>query len=230
MSTHPLNHLPTLAARPDSHSLDLVFIVDAVCSEQLLERRCKFVRDIIRNVVNGLPEEGHLRVGAIAYGPHTSTRIPVARLSTNIDSIQRFLRAQDAHPGGPFEAAYEEVLYGLYDLNWGPVSHRVILTVGYRPPHPYRPWAQSSGDPFDCYNQQFCEKGFDWWLLLAPLRSYLRLHSIVIVCPSNWHDNSALTYTDDYAEFCWREIGYTNLFSLNSTTAGEVARDILQLV
>lgn len=230
MSAHTLSHIPTLAARPDSHSLDMIFILDTICSEQLFERRCKFIRDIIRNVKNGLPAEGSLRVGAIPYGPHTSTRqMPIAKLSSNIDSTQRFLKRQRAHLGGPFEAAYEEALYGLYDLNWGSVSHRVLVTVGYRPPHPYRPWSRALGDPFDCFNQQFCEKGLDWWLLLAPLRSYLRLNSIVVMCPSTWPNDSALTYTNEYADHCWREIGYTSLLNFNSTTAGEVARDILLL-
>jgi len=232
MSTHfqSLNHLPTLAARPDSRSLDLMFLLDTICSEPVFEERCKFIRDIIRNVVKDFPTEGRLRVGMLPYGPHLSGPMPFAKLTTDIRSVQRFLQRRTTHPGGTFEAAYEEALLGLYNLDWGPSTHRVMVTIGHRPPHPYYPWSRTSGDPFDCYDQQFCEKNFDWRLLLAPLRSYLRLHSIVVLCPSTWPYNSTLTYTEEYANYCWKEIGYTSLLSFDSVTAGEVASGVLQLV
>ncbi|HEX8145495.1 MAG TPA: hypothetical protein VF553_23200 [Pyrinomonadaceae bacterium] len=232
MSTHshPLTHLPTLAARPDSRSLDLVFLLDTICSDETLDERRKYVRNIIRNVSQDFPAEGHLRVGVIPYGPHHSAKMSFAKLSTETARIQKFLRAQSAHPGGPFEAAYEEALYGLYNLDWSRASHRVMVTVGHRPPHPYKPFSYREGDPFDCLGQQFCEKNLDWRLLLAPLRSHLRLRSIAVVCESNWTGQSSLTYTDEYANFCWAEIGYTNLLNFDMTTAGEVARDILKLI
>ena len=47
MSIHTLNHLPTLAVRPDSQSLDLMFIVDKVCSSQVFQSRCNFIRKVI---------------------------------------------------------------------------------------------------------------------------------------------------------------------------------------
>lgn len=230
MSTHTLNHLPTLTARPDSHSLDLMFIVDTVCSGQIFQSRCNFIRNVIRLVEKESFAEEHLRVGVIPYGPHVHGRLPVAKLNGKTDAAVRFLKSQTAHPGGTFEAAYEEALYALYSVDWGPSTHRVLVTVGHRPPYPDNPWSRTSGDPFDCLYQQFCERNLDWRLLLPPLRSFLRLHSLVIACSSTWRGDSALTYTDEYANYCWREIGYTSLLSFNSTTPGEVVRTIRELV
>lgn len=230
MSTHMLNHLPTLAERPDSHSLDLMFILDIVCGGPTFQSRCNFIRNVIRLVEKEPFAKEHLRVGLIPYGPHVHDRVPAARLSGRSDSTVRFMRNQTAHPSGTFEAAYEESLYALYNVDWGPTTHRVLVTVGHRPPYPYNPWSQSAGDPLDCPNQQFCDKNLDWRLLLPPLRSLLRLHSIVVACPSTWNGDSALTYTDEYANYCWREIGYTSLLNFDSTTAGDVVRIIRELV
>lgn len=243
MSTHTptSGYFPTLATRPNSRVMDLVFILDTICQEETLKERRRFIRGIIQEVAQELEAEGDLRVSIIPYGPHEKLRsgsspdslwIPLAPLTSDLSSIYRFLRKQVAQQGKGFEAAYEEALYTLHALEWDRTSHRVLVTVGHRPPRPCKPWSQRLGDPFDCYYQESCEKNLDWRFLLTGMRSGLRIHSVAVSCQSTWLTNSVLKYAERYTNYCWKEIGYTMFmrFSSNPAVPKQLARTLLKLV
>jgi hypothetical protein len=236
-----LNHLPTLTARPTVRHLDLVFALDTICSVEMFEVRRQFIRNVLDIVQHGLQSQGQINTSVFAYGPHVDDwRSPSPQ-----DGLRGFkgtplwpdpglalqhLEEQECQLGYTFEAAYEEVLQALYTLNWKRSSHRVLITVGHRPPHPFRRWLVETGDPLDCFNQPFCENNLDWRFLLTCMRSFLRMHSITVVCPPFWPPHSRLSYTEKYANACWKEIGYTSALRLESTSAERVADMVLQLV
>lgn len=238
-----LEHLPTLANRPNSQALDLVFILDTICSEDALNERRRFIRNVIQEVADDLPTEGNLRVGVIPYGPHEnlvsdsqpdSIQIPIslAPLTENLSSVLRFLRGQAAQLSKGFEGAYEEALYVLHNLEWRPTSHRILVTVGHRPPRPSKPWLLRSKDPFDCFFQESCEQHLDWRFLLTGMRSALRIHSIAVVCKNTWLIYTTLKYAEKYANHCWKEVGYTMSLKFSPTPAAarQLAHDILKMV
>ena len=241
LQPHTLGHLPTMATRADSRAMDLVFILDTICNESTFKERCRFIRTIIQDVSRELQTDGELRVGIIPYGPHENLlldsqseliQMPLAPLNSDLNSIYQFLRTQKEQSGRGFEAAYEEALYVLHNLDWESSSHRILVTVGHRPPRPAKPWSQRVKDPFDCYYQESCEKNLDWRFLLSGIRSTLRIHSIALICQSTWLTNTKLTYADKYAKFCWKEIGYTMTRTFNPAPAAakQMAQTLMELV
>jgi hypothetical protein len=235
-----LNHLPTLTSRPTVRHLDLVFALDTICSDEMFEARRQFIRGVLQAVQAELQSQGQVNASVIAYGTHDGRHSPSSggglrgiagtHLSPDPETALQCLNEQRCQLGDTFEAAYEEVLHALYTLRWKRSSHRELVTVGHRPPHPIRRWLVGEGDPLDCFNQPFCENKLDWRLLLAGMRGYLSMHSIAVVCPTFWPRRSVLTYTEKYANACWKEIGYTGAFRLEATTPGRVADMVLRLV
>jgi hypothetical protein len=235
-----LNHLPTLTARPNARHLDLVFALDTICSGPDFEERRQFIKNVLQIVRNELQSQGQLNVGLIAYGPHTNRHsrwsqgglrgISGTPLSPDLSLPLEFLHRQACQDGDTFEAAYEEVLHAIYHLRWKRSHHRVLVTVGHRPPHPFRQWLVEKGDPLDCIYQPSCEDNLDWRFLVAGMRSYLRMHSVAVVCPTSWPPNSSLGYTEHYARACWKEIGYTKALMFRTTSPEMLAALVLQLV
>lgn len=206
----------------------------------MFEERRQFIKDMLHIVQDKLQTDGVIKTSVIAYGMHQSLHtepsqtglrgISGTNLSPDPGRALRCLEEQECQIGDTFEAAYEEVLRALYTLEWRRTSHRVLITVGHRPPHPFRRWLTQEGDPLDCFGQPFCENELDWRYLLAGMRSYLRMHSIAVVCPSFWPRQSGLSYTEKYATTCWKEIGYTSALKLETTNSDWVAEMVLQLV
>jgi hypothetical protein len=208
----------------------MVFILDTICSPELYEQRCRFIKEVLDVVRMEMPTRNQLRVSVVSYGMHAPARPPnrpkissSLKLTADLSLIHKFLHERGHELGNVYEAAFERALLDLYRLEWDRSSRRVAISVGQRPPHPYRRWLRERGDPLDCYNQPHSPLNCDWRLLLTGIRSLLRVHFISVVCPTYWPAAGLPAYADKYASTCWHEIGYTAVLRFNSAQPADVA-------
>lgn len=216
--------IPTLASHPGSGQVELVFILDTICSPAIFRARQQYFGNLLNAVQAHLPHNGRLRLGAIAYraskraakDPHS---FEAYTLTDELGDVMNFLKAKRPSEGHNFEAAFEDALEVLYRIGWGRSSRRVVVVVGSRPPHPI------VREPY-CLGQLACPLQYDWRVLLTGLRSYYRLNLISIVCPLYWPADNLPPYAEEYADSCWREIGYTATLKFNPANFAAVARII----
>lgn len=211
--------------------IDLVCIVDCIGNPELIEERCDFVRAFVKVLERRLGPFNRLQVSLLAYTDHNHLRSQVYKSGSQAlhwsdlgspEEMLRALRQVRAEPGQDFEAALEDALAALNGLDWHPESHRFAVTIGSRPPHPLRPQAglRQVGSP----------SGQDWAWLLEYAQNRLKLHSISILCPIFWPSMNLPSHAEEYAAYCWREIGYTARFRFQRTTPEEVAESVMKVV
>jgi hypothetical protein len=224
--------LPRRLERPNAQNLDLVFILDRICSEEGLMERRDYISRVIDNVQKELKAGSELRLGVIAYGSHNDS--PYARSEQGIKCIpftkrsgdvQAFLQELEPEAGRNFEADFESALELLYGLDWSPSSRHVALAVGNRPPHPYKQAADRRWE--GCHALLDSPREYDWRLLLAGARHYLRLHFISVYCPVYWPGARLPPSVEAYALACWHDIGYTAGLRLESAPPNKVAKIIV---
>lgn len=201
--------------------VDLVFILDTICSSGIFRARQSYIRNLLNVVKTNLPHGGQLRLGAIAYrASKRSSKDPSSfegyTLADSSDDVMNFLKSKRPTDGRNFEAAFEETLEALYRFGWARSSRRFVIAVGNRPPHPL------VREPY-CLGQLASPANYDWRVLLTGLRSYYRLNFISVVSPIYWPADNQPDYAEEYANSCWREIGYTATFKFNPANYVAVA-------
>lgn len=214
-------NVPTLIQHSEVGQIDLVFILDTICSSRIFRARQSYIKNLLNLVEANLPVGGQLRLGAIAYrASNRSSKDPSSfegyKLANSPDDVMNFLKAKRPTKGSNFEAAFEETLEALYRFGWARSSRRFVVAVGNRPPHPL------IREPY-CVGQLASPAKYDWRVLLTGLRSYYRLNFISVVCPIYWPADNQPDYAEEYANNCWREIGYTATFKFNPTNYATVA-------
>jgi len=218
-----MSQVPTVIIRPEAQQIDLVFILDTICSRHTFKQRRQYVLNLI-DEVTGSVHGGRLRFGAIAYGASQLTpRDPItfagSPLSDNVEKVRKFLGSRKAERGRDFESAFEDALEMLYRFDWGRANRRYVIAVGNRPPHPY---IREPG----CMGQLASPSMYDWRVLLTGLRTYFRLNFISVMCPIYWPGSNLPEYAEAYASSCWREVGYTASVKFDPANFGAVARII----
>lgn len=213
--------IPTLRQYPEAGQIDLVFILDTICSNGIFRARQSYIKNLLNAVKNSLQPGGRLRLGAIAYrasrrGSKDPSSFEGFQLSDSADDVMNFLKAKRPTDGRNFEAAVEEVLEALYRFGWARASRRFVVAVGNRPPHPL------IREP-NCVGQLTSPPRYDWRVLLTGLRSYYRINFISVVCKVHWPADDQPDYAEEYAINCWREIGYTATFKFNPANYAAVA-------
>lgn len=218
-----MSQIPTVIIRPEAEQIDLVLILDTICSPRMLKLRRQYVLNVI-DEVTGSARGGSLRFGAIAYGASQLTpRDPItfagSPLSDNVEKVRKFLGSRKADRGRDFESAFEDALEMLYRFDWGRANRRYVIAVGNRPPHPY---IREPG----CMGQLASPSKYDWRVLLTGLRTYFRLNFISVMCPIYWPGSNLPDYAEAYAGNCWREMGYTASVKFDPANFGAIARII----
>jgi hypothetical protein len=213
--------IPTLRQYSEAKDVDLVFILDTICSNGIFRTRQNYIKNLLNAVKVNLPLGGRLRLGAIAYrASKRASKDPNSfegfQLSDSTGDVMNFLKAKRPTNGTNFEAAVEEALEALYRFGWNRASRRFVVAVGNRPPHPL------IREP-ECSGQLPSPPKYDWRVLLAGLRSYYRVNFISVVCPIYWPASDLPDYAEEYAVNCWREIGYTATFKFNPANYETVA-------
>ena len=223
--------LPKRLERSNARTLDLVFILDRICSETGFAERRDYINRVIDNVQKELKLGAELRLGVIAYGSHNHSHyargeqaLKYAPLTKRVGDVQAFLEELEPEAGRNFEADFESALELLYGLDWSPSGRHVAVAVGNRPPHPYRQAADRRWD--SCHALLDSPREYDWRMLLAGARHYLSLHFISVYCPVYWPGVRLPPGVEDYALACWHDIGYTAGLRLESAPPDKVAKII----
>jgi hypothetical protein len=214
-------NIPTLRQYSEAKQVDLVFILDTICSSGIFRVRQNYIKNLLNAVKTNFPPGGRLRLGAIAYrASKRASKDPNSfegfQLSDSTGDVMNFLKAKRPTEGRNFEAAVEEALEALYRFGWARASRRFVVAVGSRPPHPL------IREPY-CVGQLPSPPKYDWRVLLTGLRNYYRLNFISVVCPIYWPADDQPDYAEEYAVNCWREIGYTATFKFNPANYAAVA-------
>jgi hypothetical protein len=221
--TSPLSSadIPTLRQYPEARQIDLVFILDTICSDEIFRARQNYIKKLLNAVKTNLPLGSRLRLGAVAYRaskrePKDPSSFEGFQLSDSTGDVMNFLKAKRPTNGTNFEAAVEEVLEALYRFGWARASRRFVVAVGNRPPHPL------IREP-NCVGQLPSPPKYDWRVLLTGLRSYYRINFISVVCQTYWPADDQPSYAEEYVVNCWREIGYTATFKFKPANYAAVA-------
>lgn len=212
----------------DCPYLDLAIIIDTIGDDLVLQSRRTFVQNLIEAIRQGISPKTGLRVAILAYGDynHIQSRFyenhPPPLLQHDLGEVSEAIQALnslDPISGQDFEAALEDALAALKQLQWHPESLRVAVTIGSRPPHPLRPQPGR--------RQLASPAGYDWREILGRAQEQLELHSVGVLWPIFWPSANIPEHAASYVRTCWEEIGFTALFDYHTTSPAQVARAIL---
>ncbi len=80
----------------------------------------------------------NVRVGLVAHGDYCDGRrmISTHELSTNQNSLCRFVREVESTSGGDAPEAYEQVLHRVRTFNWTDGHSKALVLIGDEVPHP----------------------------------------------------------------------------------------------
>jgi serine/threonine protein kinase len=211
--------------------VDLLFILDGIGDDATIEDRIKLIKESVEQAQSVLSTRGTLRFGALVYGdrnhhsrdarneeapiqliPLTSQDYFEARIGPiKADSIDR--RLYD------FDSAFEEAVLRINDAAWREDAHHVLVTLGGRPPHALEPntmWQirapMKRGMPGEqTWSEEFLE-----------VAQANELFSFCVQWPIYWPQASQVHVPPEaknYAEDCFRAIGYNGIWLEQDTTS-----------
>ncbi len=215
------------AWRLRQRDLDLACIVDLIGDQATVQARCGLVCALVTAIEQRLQHRDPpvtLRIALLAYGDYNHIHAERHRPHpaplqcypfTTPASLRQYLTTLEAHRGQDFEAALEDALAAVATLEWRPRSSRYMVTIGHRPPHPYKPGLGS--------HQLGSPAGYDWQALLQHLRYALQITSIAIVGPA-WMPGEKRfpAHVSAYADACWQHIGYSARFCYTTVTPDQI--------
>jgi hypothetical protein len=167
-----------------SAKVDLVCIVDLTGTQDQVDKRRMFAQELVSSLNTAYGTVGVLRVSVLGYGDDvhgipSRTGLAERRVFDSGD----FASPTDAHqilqgltavddPHQDVAAALEDALVRLEGRNWRLHSHRLVITIGARPPHP--PAQEAGITP--------CDFKHDWRASLNYLREVLGIKTIFVHC------------------------------------------------
>jgi hypothetical protein len=211
--------------------VDLVCVIDVIGDTATVQGRCNFARAVIQQIQTTLSQYAlpdKLRVGILTYGDRihfqkdaTSpiTRYGLSDANTALKHLGQ-VQAQEKREFD-FEAALEDALAAVVEVDsfaWTCSGQRVLVTIGSRPPHPFT--------PYKTWKQIPSPTRHNWKKLVEQIRQN-GIQSICVVCPI-WPKNAMFPgHAEEYADHCWREIGYTRRFDYEKVSPADVTNLVL---
>jgi hypothetical protein len=210
--------------------LELVLAIDTIGDAAALAARVTFARGVCEELLQNLGAFDSLRVAVIGYADHNHQTSLEGQVRvepvTVIDfaeprRLERMLGRLHLSEGQDYEAAFEDALDSLFKLSWSASSHRVLVAIADRPPHPRKPepGLRQLGSP----------AGLDWRTLVKRSETELRLQRVAVRCPTYWPGAYRLpAHAARYAMAAWREIANAGYFDLTQHRPVDVARRLIR--
>jgi hypothetical protein len=140
--------------------LDIVFVIDSTGS---MHDEIRTVREelvgIMDKINSGQPRPD-VRVGVVTYRDYPNQEqeylTQVKGLTSNMNSVERFIKGIEAYGGGDYEEAAEAGLdKAINDMKWRKSAHRIIILVGDAPArdYPYQHYEDYGNEPHQYYKR-----------------------------------------------------------------------------
>ena len=143
--------------------LDIVFVIDSTGSMHDEIRTVKEELVGIMDKINSGQPRPDVRVGVVAYRDYPNQEqeylTKVRGLTSNVNSVEKFIMGIEAQGGGDYEEAAEAGLdRAINDMKWRKSAHRIIILVGDAPArdYPYQHYEDYGNGPQQYY------KHYDW--------------------------------------------------------------------
>jgi|APSaa5957512622_1039677.scaffolds.fasta_scaffold09619_3 Mg-chelatase subunit ChlD len=143
--------------------LDIVFVIDSTGSMHDEIRTVKEELVGIMDKINSGQPRPDVRVGVVAYRDYPNQEqeylTKVRGLTSNVNSVEKFIMGIEAQGGGDYEEAAEAGLdRAINDMKWRKSAHRIIILVGDAPArdYPYQHYENYGNEPQQYY------KHYDW--------------------------------------------------------------------
>jgi hypothetical protein len=193
-------HTPRRLSRP--RPVDLVLAVETAGPQAdggvAVEERLQEAAAVVAAVRDAVGDDTVLRVGLIGYRDHAPLdrrhhsdplvhRVGLSSATSAAKELADWQRTALRHD---FATGLEHVPHELahWSTVWRPESHRVLLVLGSRPPHPHSrpPQVLRRGAAV-----RICPDRVEWERALESLRHYDGVHCVAVVDEPSWMDRLA---------------------------------------
>ncbi len=198
----------SIPSHADGRPVDLVCAVELGGATTGVDQRIGITTQIITDFKDRYIGTTALQVGLLGYGDHDDdagsldlVNHPLGPPVTALNELKRWSpRAYRNDLGAPLEDA----LKALTDVEWREDSHRVLLIVASRPPHPPAQRVDRG--------RNVCPRGLDWSVLHAEARDEHKVTFVVVrQDPEHpWpHGTEVERQLKQRADDEWQRLGYT---------------------